>query len=254
MLAASGRSRSSNAHDVELRLKAVESREKPRNSRPAPRLQSQKPRGGTFSLHEKHGARRGLAERHLNRDVSGSGGALLLFWRERVFEQARGAVLAETGSVRVTAASHCVGQADTARISSRISSSTSSGSSTVSPTSSLQHRAEPLSKPMHGDFHGALGQIEAGGDGPIRRQLTGVGQVRQERVRLGGLTGQFAFHAQALERTVERDGRPFAIEYSLGCVFVAALECVRRAPHPRNRGRDVPVVLRAALRRRAHAR
>ena len=42
----------------------------------------------------------------------------------------------------------------------------------------------------------------------------------------GGLTGQLAFHAQALERTVERDGRPFAIEYSLRCVFVAALECV----------------------------
>ena len=79
---------------------------------------------------------------------------------------------------------------------------------------------------MHRDLHGALGQVEAGGDGPIRRQLTGVGQVRQERIRLGGLTGQFAFHAQALERTVESDGRPFAIEDSLGCVFVAALECV----------------------------
>ena len=79
---------------------------------------------------------------------------------------------------------------------------------------------------MHGDFHGALGQIEAGGDGSIRRQLSGVREERQERVRLGSLAGQLAFHAQALERTVERDGRPFAIEYPLGCVFVAALECV----------------------------
>ena len=119
-----------------------------------------------------------------------------------------------------------MGQADTARISSRISSSTSSGSRYRFADLEPQHRAEPLSKPMHGDFDGALGQIEAGGDGTIRRQLSGVGQERQQRVRLGGLTGQLAFHAQALERTVERDGRPFAIEYPLGCVFVAALECV----------------------------
>ena len=93
---------------VELRLEAVKSREKPRNSGPAPRFQSQKPRGGTLSLHEKHRARRGLAERHLNRDLSGSGGEFLLYRRERVFEQARGAVPAETGGVRVTSASHCV--------------------------------------------------------------------------------------------------------------------------------------------------
>ena len=141
---------------VELLLEAMKSREKPRSSRPAPRFQPQKPRGGTLSLHEKHRARRRLAERHLNRDLSGSGGELLVYWRDRVFEQARGAVPAETGGVRVTSASHWLSGGYRANQLAHLVFDVV-GFQYRFADLEPQHHAEPLSKPMHGDFHGALG-------------------------------------------------------------------------------------------------
>src|SRR5262245_8542211 len=58
-----------------------------------------------------------------------------------------------------------------------------------------QDRAEPSPKAMDRHLDGTLGQLQFGRDSPVRRELTGIGQVRQERVSLDTLAGEITFLA-----------------------------------------------------------